>query len=45
MICTRCERLRMSERYKIEIDIRILRMKDFRIDMDVWNAIRSLEDE
>ena len=30
------------ERYKIEIDIRILRMKDFRIDSDVWNAIRSL---
>ncbi len=35
----------MSDRYKIVTDVRILKMKDVRIDLDVWNAIRSLEDE
>jgi len=35
----------MSDRYKIVSDVRILKMKDVRIDLDVWNAIRSLEDE
>lgn len=35
----------MSERYKIVMDVQILKMKYVRMDLDVWNAIRSLEDE
>jgi len=35
----------MSERYKIVMYVLILIRKDVRIDSDVWNAIRSLEDE
>ena len=45
MICACGKRLRMSERYKIVKDVQILKMKDVRIDSDVWNTIRSLEDE
>jgi hypothetical protein len=35
----------MSKRYKIVMYVLILRRKDVRIDLAVWNAIRSLEDE
>jgi len=45
MICACGERVRISDRIMIVTDVRILKMKDVRIDLDVWNAIRSLEDE
>ena len=35
----------MSERYKIVMYVLVLRRKDVRMDSDVWNAVRSLEDE